>query len=126
MKAFLAIGAPLATFMLCACSSRHEEADGSIAEQAAAKTFELGIQQQQLSDRMNAYDARLDGVVNYVDAVDGARQQLTKTFNSNVKIDNEKTAAQMTLRGDCGVEWRQLDSGGFMRTNKTCTTADLK
>lgn len=121
----------LAFFGLVACGQPvklyTEDEISDIASSEAAQQIEpLEARITALERAQKGLQDQIDTTRNLALALNKAHDGLVKTFNKNVEIDNRKTIAAMTARGDCGMEWRQSPSGQQFLANRACTEKDLK
>lgn len=104
----------------------------TVADEVDAAVSPLQSKVDDLATRLSAVEERQDRILaaikstnDYVGAVDEARNKLTKTFNSNVDINNERLLHEMTARGACGRETQQ-SGAGIVSSNRECTMSDLR
>lgn len=123
--------AALICLALAGCGDVPRPRSETEIKQLATDAMKLEI--QFLRERLERTEARLgqlEGEAKLAsikaDIVGEQHDSLVKTFNSNVRKDNEDAVSDMTRRGACGREWLQDDNGNYFQTNKACTLADLK
>ena len=116
----------IAAVALSGCEQQKDDYTRKVAEDAQIKALEAGTQIDALKAQLKDVEERLVLLRKYIDEVDNGQSSLRKTFNHNVRLDNEAAAARMTERGACGREWRQSSDGQWFQTNKVCTVKDLK
>lgn len=122
-RAFLSL---IAIASLSACSDRPklwteseiQDIAGDAAGDAAADTdHEDRI--ADLESRIDALEERIGVVSDLAVGNYNAHESLRKTFNANVKIDNDARDARRTARGECG--YTQVAAGaGFVWQPKPC------
>lgn len=85
-----------------------------------------------MTDRIDALERKLTETQHELSTVrrlalstSDAHDSLVKTFNGNVKIENEAAARDMTRRGRCGTERVDYPNGGVAWRNRECTVKDL-
>lgn len=103
-----------------------EEIRQIAADEASASFAKLNDRIAALEDKLQEKDAEIAAVRGLAIANVNDHESLRKTFNNNVKIENEAAVRAMTARGACGTEVINYPNGGVVYRNKECTLKDLR
>lgn len=114
---------------LTACDSQPvTRAEAQEAERQSAQNY---VQMQgridDLEMKVDDLERQLRTVRSVAIATSDAHDSLVKTFNGNVKKDNDQAVREMTAAGACGTRLVTLpNNGGWYNERIPCTVKDLR